>query len=220
MTTTTDQLTAEPTRTFSAELKAATWSDHRNAESSPFMDALTDGSITVESYSEMLAQHLHAYRVLEGAAVAMRDDPVAAPFITDALTRVARLEQDLTALVGQTCARSIEPTPATEAYCDRLTAVCNSWPGGFVAHHYTRYLGDLSGGQHIGRIVRRTLRIDGSSGAAFFEFPDIIDPPAFKATYREQLDSAPWDEHERARIVNEVRLAYQLNTQVLVSLDA
>ena len=218
-TTTTDELTAEPTRGFSAALKAATWSDHRSAESSPFMDALMAGSIDRIGYAVMLAQHLHAYRVLEGAAEVMRHDPVAAPFIDDALTRVPSLERDLSVLVGEERAGSIGPTPDTEAYCERLSSVCTSWPGGFVAHHYTRYLGDLSGGQFIGRIVQRTLDIDASSGAGFFDFPGVIDPVAFKAGYRERLDAAPWDGHERGRIIDEVRAAYRLNTRVFASLD-
>jgi heme oxygenase len=216
--TTRHVATRDADTSFSAALRAATWSDHQRAESSPFMDALMAGSLSRDAYADLLAQQWFAYRVLESAAEAMRADPVAGAFVHDELTRTPSLEADLTALLGDDWPRRVEPIDATAAYCDRLEAVCRTWPGGFVAHHYTRYLGDLSGGQFIGRVVRRTYGIDERSGAAFYHFPGIEDPKAFKDAYRDQLDAAPWDDDERARIIEEIRTAYRHNTEVLAQL--
>jgi len=99
-----------------------------------------------------------------------------------------------------------------------MREVCTTWPGGFVAHHYTRYLGDLSGGQHVAGVVRRVLAMDDSSGTSFHTFADIPDAGAFKAEYRRRLDEAPWDEDERDRVVDEIRIAYHHNTRVLAML--
>ena len=88
------------------------------------------------------------------------------------------------------------------------------WPGGFVAHHYTRYLGDLSGGQHIGRVVARHYGLTPDHGGRFSRFESISDPSAFKDAYRRSLDAAPWDHDERQEVVEEIRTAYRLNTAV------
>lgn len=216
--TTRHVATRDPETSFSAALKAATWSDHQQAESSPFMDALMAGSLDKERYADLAAQQLFVYRLIEGAAESMRQDPVAGAFVFDELTRVPSLEADLQHLLGKDWVEQIEPTVATIAYCERLAEVCTSWPGGFVAHHYTRYLGDLSGGQFIGRVVRNTYGIDETCGAAFFTFAAIADTRAFKDHYRDRLDAAPWDATERARIIDEIRLAYRLNTDVLSTL--
>ena len=96
--------------------------------------------------------------------------------------------------------------------------MCLSWPGGFVAHHYTRYLGDLSGGQFLARAIERQLGLDPRTGTAFYDFSAVGDLTAFKDAYRLRLDAAPWSAEEKTRIVNETALAYDLNTEVLVEL--
>ena len=53
------------------------------------------------------------------------------------------------------------PPPPT-AYRARLLEQAAEWAALLVAHHYTRYLGDLSGGQAIGRILDRTFELDGA----------------------------------------------------------
>jgi len=216
--TTRHVATRDEATSFSAALKAATWQDHQHAESSPFMDALMAGSVGRNGYARLLGQQLHAYRIIEAAAEAMADDPVAGPFVFSELSRCASIEADLAALLGDGWEDHIPATRATADYCARLSEVATTWPGGFVAHHYTRYLGDLSGGQFIGRVVRRTLGIDESSGAAFFTFSGIPDAGAFTARYRDRLDAAPWDAEERALVIDEIRLAYRLNTDLLSSL--
>jgi heme oxygenase len=101
-----------------------------------------------------------------------------------------------------------------------MREVCFSRPEAFVAHHYTRYMGDLSGGQMIARSVRSTYDLAPGQGAAFYEFDDIDDIAAFKAHYRHLLDQAPFDDESALRMIEEVTLAYQLNTSVLAELDA
>ncbi|WP_395110079.1 biliverdin-producing heme oxygenase, partial [Actinomadura sp. SCN-SB] len=112
------------------------------------------------------------------------------------------------------------PPPAGDPprrYCARLREVCFDWPGGFVAHHYTRYLGDLSGGQYIGVQVRKNLGLAaGDDGVRFYRFPG--EPKSYKDRYRALLDDAPWDRAERARIIAEVKRAYRLNAAVTADL--
>lgn len=200
---------------FAAALRAATWTEHKRAEDTAYLRALVAGEVDQLGYADMVAQHYFAYLVLEEAAQVMRSDPVAGGFVTDALHRVPALERDLAALLGAQWSTVVSPSQTTQRYCDRMRQICFSWPGGFVAHHYTRYLGDLSGGQYLARAIEREL---GPGITAFYDFTALGDLTAFKEAYRRQLDTARWSADEQSRITAETALAYDLNTAVLVEL--
>ncbi|MBE9373733.1 biliverdin-producing heme oxygenase [Saccharopolyspora sp. HNM0983] len=203
---------------FSAALREATWAEHERAESAGFMRGLLAGDLPSGAYADLTAQHYFAYRVLEQAAESMRGDPVAGPFVFDELTRLPALERDLHHLLGDDWADRIRPNTATQRYCARLQEVCFTWPGGFIAHSYTRYLGDLSGGQAIRGTVERTFGLTDGVGAEFYRFPGIPRPREFKDDYRGRLDGAPWSPDEQGRVIDEVLEAYRHNTDVLVEL--
>jgi heme oxygenase len=133
---------------FSKALRERTWSGHGDSEGAAFMSDLMTGKGTREDYIALVAQHYFVYEALETAAAVFADDPEAAPFLSDQLTRLPALEADLTFLLGDGWRDAIAPLPTTVRYVDRITGIAaDRWAGGFVAHHYTRYLGDLSGGQ-------------------------------------------------------------------------
>jgi len=201
--------------TFSEAIKAASWNAHEHAEHSRFMQDLLAGRLDLDAYALLVAQHYFAYRVLEDASSTMALDKIGSLFTFPELTRVPALEADLAALLGPDWASRIAPTPETVEYCERLSAVCFDWPGGYVAHHYVRYMGDLSGGQVIRRIVDRTYGLDDHAGTGFYVFDAIGDLKAFKVRYRDLLDAAPWSSDERDRVVEEILTAYRLNTEVL-----
>ncbi len=182
------------------------------------MSDLLKGEGSREDYAALVTQHFFIYEALEAAGERMRKDPVAAVFISDKLTRLPALEADLEFLIGPDWRGSITPLPTTQRYVDRINEVGATWVGGFVAHHYTRYLGDLSGGIFIGRVMQRRFGFD-TNGVGFYLFDDIADPNAFKDVYREQLDAAPWDAAERERVIDEVLLAYRFNTELFEDLD-
>lgn len=204
---------------FSTALRERSSSAHSTSEHAGFMADLIRGEGTRDDYVALVAQHWFIYAALEAAAERMRHDPVASVFISDRLTRLPALELDLEFLIGPDWRERIEALPSTRRYVDRIDRVAATWPGGFVAHHYTRYLGDLSGGQFIGRLMARRFGFV-TNGIGFYLFSDIADPKAFKEVYREQLDAAPWDADEQARVIDEVLLAYRFNTELFEDLAA
>jgi heme oxygenase (biliverdin-producing, ferredoxin) len=184
------------------------------------MSDLMTGKGTRGDYVALVAQHYFVYEALEAAADAFAGDPVAAAFLSDQLTRLPALEADLEFLLGGGWRDAITPLPTTERYVARINEIVGSrWAGGFVAHHYTRYLGDLSGGQVIRRIMQRQFGFE-TNGVGFYLFDQIADPKAFKETYRDQLDAVAWDEPERERVIGEVLAAYRLNTELFDDLAA
>lgn len=205
------------TKTFADELRKATWGDHEAAEHTAFLEALMHGKVSRAGYAEMVAQHYFAYVALEEAGRALSADPVAAPFVRAELERVPALERDLETLYGAAWREEIAPSKSTLTYVARINQVAD-WPGGFIAHHYTRYLGDLSGGQVIRKVAERTYGFEDGSGVSFYLFPAIPDLKAFKVDYRDRLNALPLDDVQRRRIVRETLLAYQLNTEVLVEI--
>ena len=202
---------------FSDALRERSAGAHSGSESAGFMSDLLKGEGTRDDYVALVAQHWFIYEALESAAERMKADPIAAQFISDRLTRLPALEADLEFLVGPDWRERITPLPTTQRYVERINQVGATWPGGFVAHHYTRYLGDLSGGQFIGRLMARRFGFD-TNGIGFYLFADIADPTAFKETYRDQLDATPWDADEQERIIDEVLLAYRFNTELFEDL--
>ena len=204
---------------FSAALRERSSSAHSGSEHAGFMSDLMQGKGTRDDYVALVAQHWFIYEALEAVTERMRRDPVASVFISDKLTRLPALEADLAFLLGSDWRERIEPLPTTRRYVERIRRVGATWPGGFVAHHYTRYLGDLSGGLFIGKLMQRQFGFD-TNGIGFYVFGDIADPRAFKDVYREQLDAAPWDAAEQDRVIDEVLVAYRFNTDLFVDLAA
>ena len=107
-------------------------------------------------------------------------------------------------------------SPAADAYRARLEQA-GEWGGFLVAHHYTRYLGDLSGGQAIGRILDRTFGLDGK-GVSFYDFPEIEKPKIYKDGYRARLDALGLSPEDQDRVVAEVKVAFRLNQAMFVEL--
>jgi len=178
------------------------------------MTDLMKGEGTRNDYIALVAQHYFIYEALEAAETAFAADAVVAQFATPRLTRLPALEADLEYLLGADWRDRIAPLPTTVAYVARIQAVADErWSGGFVAHHYTRYLGDLSGGQFISRVMQRRFGFD-SNGVGFYLFDEIADPQEFKQTYRDELDRVEWDAAERERVIDEVLLAYRFNTEL------
>lgn len=66
------------------------------------------------------------------------------------------------------------PPPAMEAYISRLRSIsASSDPSRLLAHSYCRYLGDLSGGQHIRRAIVKAYDLGSSEerlGTQFYLF--------------------------------------------------
>lgn len=205
---------------FSQALRERTWSGHGESEGATFMSDLMTGKGTREDYIALVAQHYFVYEALEGAAAVFADDPVAAPFLSDQLTRLPALESDLGFLLGDGWRDAIAPLATTARYVRRIREIAaERWAGGFVAHHYTRYLGDLSGGQVIRRMMQRRYGFE-TNGVGFYLFDQIASPKEFKETYREQLDAVAWDKVERERVIAEVLAAYRLNTELFDDLAA
>ncbi|MFT4124420.1 MAG: biliverdin-producing heme oxygenase [Microbacteriaceae bacterium] len=203
---------------FSQALRERTRSGHSQSEGASFMEDLMSGRGSRDDYISLVAQHYFIYRELEAAAETLAGDEVAAAFITPQLIRLPALESDLAFLLGAAWAERIAPLPTTVRYVARIREVAaERWAGGFIAHHYTRYLGDLSGGQIIRTLMQRQFGFE-TNGVGFYLFDQIASPKAFKDHYREQLDAVDWDDAERDRVIGEVLLAYRLNTELFSDL--
>ncbi|MCC5951406.1 MAG: biliverdin-producing heme oxygenase [Acidimicrobiia bacterium] len=209
-----------PEAGFSAALRAATTDDHRTAERDGFLVGLMRGSLPIDAYVDFARQLWFVYDTLENAARARRSDPAVGAFVDAALERRPAIEADLAVLDGPDWRDALVARPATTAYVERLRWVASAWSGNLVAHHYTRYLGDLSGGVHIGRALARAYGLDETSGLSFYRFDRIDDPVAYKEHYRARLDTMPWTDTERDHVTEEVRRAYGLNTALLAELAA
>lgn len=202
---------------FSEAIRERTRQVHARSEGADFMQDLLSGKGSRDDYIALLTQNHAIYEALEEAAAAMTGDPVAARFITPKLTRLPAIEADLAFLVGPGWAETVVPLPSTARYAARIREVGDGWAGGFVAHHYTRYLGDLSGGQAIRTLLQRQYGFE-TNGVGFYLFAQIAKPKEFRDLYRAELDAADWDGEERERVIAEVGRAFDFNTAVFADL--
>lgn len=200
---------------FAADLRAATSAGHSAAEGGEFLEALRPGTFTIADFAALTAAHLTIYRALEAVTARQAAEPVSAPFAIPGLTRTPRLAADLAALSELTPTPIPAAVPAAVAYADRLAEIADD-PARFIAHHYTRYLGDLSGGQMIRHRLLQ-LHPELTAATSFYDFPDLGPLGTFKKQYRRLLDDVPME--LRPAIVDEVQLAYDLNVKVFVELD-
>lgn len=205
---------------LSALLRDGTRADHSAAETERFIEQLMSGALNRAAYADLAAQQLAVYEALEDASAAVRGDERGSGLVFDELARVPAIERDLAFLYGPSWREEIRILPATHEYAGRIREVGGSLPH-YAAHAYTRYLGDLSGGQIIKRMMERHYDLgegDGENGLAFYTFPDIPKVKTFKDAYRDRLDELALGPGEVTATVSEAQLAFRLNRAVFSAL--
>ena len=79
------------------------------------------------------------------------------------------IEADLVALCGAHWSQGIPLLAAGELYARRIAKAAEGDGTRLIAHAYTRYLGDLSGGQILQRLLARSLDLQPSE-LSFYDF--------------------------------------------------
>lgn len=206
---------------LSVQMREGSQAEHTAAEGSNFLEELLGGRVNRRGYADYLHRYLGIYRVLEELGREhSADGTVAAALIDPVLDREAPIARDLTYWsAGELDASTELVSPATDAYVARLQEI-GSDPLKFVAHHYTRYLGDLSGGQVIGRMLTRAFETAAGEGVDFYEFPTIEKVKLYKDSYRSNLDSLDLTPEQQAVVVDEVKKAFALNQGLFDELAA
>lgn len=211
---------AEGEKPFSVVMRESSWGDHSDSEGASFMEDIMRGKATKQDYIDLSVQHYFMYEALESATAQFADNATMASFHRSELERLDALKLDLAHLIGADWADKVAPVPATAEYAARIReCAAEGWVDGIVAHHYTRYLGDLSGGQIIARRVSKQHDLE-HAGVAFYDFTTLGSLTDFKNEYRGALDAlgATLSEDEQKRMLDEVRAAYGFNTAVFVDL--
>lgn len=149
----------------------------------------------------------------------LKDHPILSQVYFPELERKETLEQDLAYYFGKNWRDQVAPSDATQSYVARIHQIANSNPELLIAHSYTRYIGDLSGGQILKKIAQNGMNLTDGEGTNFYEFKHISDEKAFKKEYRARLDALPIDESTADRIVEEANDAFGMNMHVFKELE-
>lgn len=201
---------------LSARLREGTRAAHERAETVSFITDLMQGRLSTAAYADLAAQQYGMYIALEAASQRMLESDRGRELVFPGLTRTPSIEADLAFLFGPEWREAIDVLPVAHEYAARITEVSDDLPR-YAAHAYTRYLGDLSGGQAIKRLVQRHYGL-GEEGVAFYTFETIEKPKIFKDVYRARLDALELTPTEVDEAVDEAGVAFDLSARLFAAL--
>ena len=207
------------TSKLATQLREGTSKSHTMAENVNFIKSFLGGVIDKGSYTEMLSKLYFVYEAIENAMEKNKDHEYIKPIYFPELNRTDSLKEDLIFHYGEDWLENVTLSKATLDYVNRINAISKEKPELLVAHAYTRYLGDLSGGQILKKIAQRSMGLEGSKGLAFYEFKEVSDEAKFKLNYKAALDSLPIKENEASQIIAEANTAFTLNMNIFSELE-
>jgi heme oxygenase len=212
-------------------LKHGTRKEHRAIERVTLVRSFLRGAIERGTYARLLFNLRRVYIQLEAGLTLHRGHPLLGCLYLPVLFRQRELERDLQAL----CAHGV-PGPAshtagthgaasgsaaTDRYCRCLAHLTEEDPALLIGHFYTRYLGDLSGGQILRRLLAPVLSLPPGEGLCFYDFAGYPDTAPLRDEVRHRLDSLAVDPAGPLgqRLVDEARHAFALNQALFEELD-
>jgi heme oxygenase len=199
-------------------LREGTKKSHSMAENVGFVKCFLKGVVEKQSYRKLVANLYFVYSTMEEEMERLRQHPIISRIYFPQLNRKQSLEKDLYFYYGPNWRNEIVLSPAGEAYVQRIREIGASQPELLVAHSYTRYLGDLSGGQILKNIAQKAMNLD-DGGTSFYEFADIADEKEFKNQYRQAMNELPIDQETAKRIVDEANAAFGMNMKMFQELE-
>ncbi len=204
---------------LASKLRVGTKKAHTMAENVGFVKCFLKGVVEKNSYRKLVGNFYFIYSAMEEEMEKHKNHPIVSKINFPQLYRKHTLEQDLAYYYGANWRDQVKLSPAGSAYVQRIREISNSEPELLISHSYTRYLGDLSGGQILKGIAQTAMNLIDGNGTAFYEFADIADEKAFKAKYRAALDEMPLDEVTCDKIVSEANDAFGANMKMFQELE-
>ena len=206
---------------LAGQLREGTKKAHTMAENTGFVACFLKGVVEKTSYRKLLSDLYFVYKAMEDEIdrLVKEDHPVIKYIGFRELFRTETLENDLKFYYGQNWINEISISDSAKLYVNRIHQVANESPELLVAHHYTRYIGDLSGGQILKKIAKKALNLEGENGLNFYEFKMIEDEKKFKESYSNTLNQLPIDQKIADNIVDEANKAFTYNMQMFKELE-
>lgn len=192
---------------------------HLEAERTGIIRDLLRGEASRDGYVLLLRNLLPAYVAMEQGLLRHRNSRLLGPLANYRLDRASAIASDLVALCGKGWHRSIALLPVGELYAHQINKAAQGDGARLIAHAYTRYLGDLSGGLILQRLLTRSLELQAAE-LSFYGFPEFSDLAALKAGYREALDKAGALAADPQAVIDEGALAFSLNIDLSCAVQA
>jgi heme oxygenase len=202
---------------FVDALRERTRALHTEAERSGLVAEILRGRGTKFGYALMLRNLLPVYAAMENALVQNSASRALALIVRPALFRAGAISADLAVLSPR--AAELPLLPQATAYVNAIAAASTATGDRLIAHAYTRYLGDLSGGQILKRLLARSLTLP-SEALTVYDFPDIADIAAFKDDYRDAIERAGAMIGDPEAVLAEAAGAFRLNIDLSIALQA
>lgn len=204
---------------LAAQLREGTKKSHTMAENVGFIKCFLKGTVEKTSYRKLGTNLYFVYTAMEEEMERHRNHPILSKLYFPELNRKQSLEKDLYYYYGSNWREQVAPSEAAQAYVQRIREVSDTQPELLISHLYTRYMGDLSGGQILKGIAQRGLNLPEGEGTEFYEFNDIPDEKAFKANYRQVMNDLPIDQATADKIVEEANAAFGMNMKMFMELE-
>lgn len=204
---------------FAAQIKQGTKESHSAAENTKFVASFLRGVLDPQEYRKLIANFYYVYSAMEEEVEALKDHPVVGKINLPELPRKESLKEDLSYYYGPSWETEIKQSEACVKYVNRIREVAKDDPKLLVGHHYTRYLGDLSGGQILRGIAENSLKPEKGKGLSFYDFSEISDSKNYKKVYRQLLDELDVAQHDVDNIIREANYAFKLNMFMFEELE-
>jgi heme oxygenase len=207
------------TNNLATQLREGTSKSHSMAENVSFVKSFLGGVIDKDSYRKLISNLYFVYSAMEEEMEKNKDHLLIKPIYFTELNRRKSLELDLEYYYGSNWRSLIRISEATKDYVERIKFISNEKPELLIAHAYTRYLGDLSGGQILKKIAQRAMNLSDGTGLAFYEFDQVQDEQEFKQNYKKALDSLSLDANLADSIVAEANVSFTMNMKMFQELE-
>ncbi|XP_049624457.1 heme oxygenase 2 [Suncus etruscus] len=202
-------------------LKEGTKEAHDRAENTQFVKDFLKGNIRKELFKLATTALYFTYSALEEEMDRNKDHLAFAPlYFPVELHRKKALIRDMEYFFGEDWEEKVQCSQATQKYVERIHCVGQNEPELLVAHAYTRYMGDLSGGQVLKKVAQRALKLPSTGeGTQFYLFENIDNAQQFKQFYRARMNALDLDLKTKEKIVEEANKAFEYNMQIFNELD-
>ena len=183
---------------------------HNRVEKRVFLQNLAKGKVSKELYCQYLVDLKHIYEGLEKKLDQNCSHKATGQLCIPTLYRTKNLEEDIKALG----IKNLKPGDKAQEYCKYLENIEQDKSHLLVAHAFTRYLGDLFGGQLLYKKVDKMWK----GVTAFYTF-EVPSCRKFAQKICKILNTLPLSGTQQNEIVKEAYKAFEFADKMLASLE-